>query len=278
IIRSIRASPAFEGQIYGLAYDAKEPAIYLKDACDKVFLIPYPSSGKDSLFQRLNYIIGNHPIDFMIPSLDSELNSFLSLEEDLKDMGVKMFLPTNEMLEARAKKHLNKICTQSKISYPKTKEINGYDRMARTAAEIGYPLVVKGVFYEATVVYSLAELEKAAYSIAGRWGFPLLLQEFIKGEEFDIAVVGDGKGGMLGLTSMKKMQLTSKGKAWGGMTLDSSEIVTNVKRILKALKWRGPMEIEIMKRQSDGKFFLIEINPRFPAWIYLGQGSGCNLP
>ena len=31
-------------------------------------------------------------------------------------------------------------------------------------------------------------------------------------------------------------------------------------------------------RDSHGRYQLIEINPRFPAWIYLSVGVGRNLP
>jgi carbamoyl-phosphate synthase large subunit len=33
-----------------------------------------------------------------------------------------------------------------------------------------------------------------------------------------------------------------------------------------------------MLRDEQGDLHLIEINPRFPAWIYLSAGVGCNLP
>ncbi|EKD93547.1 MAG: carbamoylphosphate synthase large subunit, partial [uncultured bacterium] len=213
-----------------------------------------------------------------MPCLDSELKSFIQLQPFIESHGVKMFLPDEEMLEARSKKNLRDICSQSRIQYPKTVEINGYDHMEDFAEKLGYPLFVKGIFYEAIKIKGVTELRKTVDDIASRWGFPILLQQDVPGEEFDIAAVGDGTGKVLGVTPMKKMQLTSKGKAWGGMTLDSDEILAAVKKIMKALKWKGPTEIEIMKRKKDGKFFLIEMNPRFPAWIYLGAGAGCNLP
>jgi len=31
-------------------------------------------------------------------------------------------------------------------------------------------------------------------------------------------------------------------------------------------------------KSSDGEYFLMEINPRFPAWCFLSAGSGLNLP
>ena len=100
----------------------------------------------------------------------------------------------------------------------------------------------------------------------------------VEGEEYDISAAGDGKGNILGLTAMKKMQLTDKGKAWGGMTINSEGLLACAQRLVKQLKWRGPLEIEIMRNDKTDEYHLIEINPRFPAWIYLSHGAGCNLP
>jgi carbamoyl-phosphate synthase large subunit len=43
------------------------------------------------------------------------------------------------------------------------------------------------------------------------------------------------------------------------------------------LNWSGPLEVEML-RCKQGEYHLIEINPRFPAWIYLSAAVGCNLP
>jgi carbamoyl-phosphate synthase large subunit len=47
--------------------------------------------------------------------------------------------------------------------------------------------------------------------------------------------------------------------------------------IITATRWKGGMELELI-RSEDNKFFLIEINPRIPAWVYLAVGAGQNLP
>ena len=41
--------------------------------------------------------------------------------------------------------------------------------------------------------------------------------------------------------------------------------------------WKGGCELEIM-RTIDGQHFIMEVNPRFPAWIYLTAGAGQNQP
>lgn len=37
------------------------------------------------------------------------------------------------------------------------------------------------------------------------------------------------------------------------------------------------MELELIKTEDD-EYYLIEINPRLPAWVYLAVGAGQNLP
>lgn len=49
------------------------------------------------------------------------------------------------------------------------------------------------------------------------------------------------------------------------------------KHILSQTKWRGGLELELI-RTSDNKLYLLEINPRIPAWVYLAVGAGQNIP
>ena len=37
------------------------------------------------------------------------------------------------------------------------------------------------------------------------------------------------------------------------------------------------MELELIKTEKN-EYYVIEINPRLPAWVYLAVGSGQNLP
>ena len=49
------------------------------------------------------------------------------------------------------------------------------------------------------------------------------------------------------------------------------------RNIIQKTGWRGGMELELIKTQQ-GDYFLIEINPRIPAWVYLAVGAGQNIP
>jgi carbamoyl-phosphate synthase large subunit len=46
----------------------------------------------------------------------------------------------------------------------------------------------------------------------------------------------------------------------------------------KATKWKGCFELEIIKSQKNGRLYILEVNPRFPAWVYLTAAAGHNQP
>ncbi len=76
---------------------------------------------------------------------------------------------------------------------------------------------------------------------------------------------------------MRKQYITDKGKAWGGISIADTQMLELTNKFIRQTKWRGGFELELMKTQ-EGDFYLLEINPRMPAWIYLAVGVGQNIP
>ena len=62
-----------------------------------------------------------------------------------------------------------------------------------------------------------------------------------------------------------------------GITLDDKSYIELAHKFIKATKWRGGCELEVML-SNDGKPYIMEVNPRFPAWIYLTAAAGQNQP
>ncbi len=108
IIRALKQS-SFTVRAIGLAYDALEPGIYLDNLVDKSYIMPYPSGGKDSFLERIQYIHEQEKIDVLIPALDAELPVYIHLEEELKKIGIKMLIPTKKMFGLRDKTALKSL-------------------------------------------------------------------------------------------------------------------------------------------------------------------------
>jgi carbamoyl-phosphate synthase large subunit len=278
VIRSLRAAPDFQGKVLGLAYDALDSGLYSKEiGLDAGLLIPYPSHGVDALRERLREIHARYPIDVIIPTLDSELPAFIALQQEVGGWGIRMFLPSQAQLELRSKVRLAELGQKAGLDVPAQHVLSDASEVYRLPPDLPYPLVVKGVFYGAAVVYGPDEAAAAFHAVVAKWGLPVIAQRFHSGEEYDVVAVGDGRGGMVGAVPMKKLLLSDKGKGWAGVAVKDPHLLEAARRFFAATSWRGPCELEIL-RTPAGRYLLLEVNPRFPAWCHLATGAGQNLP
>jgi len=277
VIRALLHSNRLDARIVGLCYDALEPGIYARGLCDDIFLIPYPSEGREALFSRLEHIHETTPIDVIIPTLDSELLAFIALEEALGELGIGMFLPTRAQLEERSKARLHELAERTGLPVPASCAVTSESQLRSVGEELGYPLVVKGPYYGAKVAQSHVEACHAFHRMVAEWGHPVIAQRHVIGDEVCVVAVGDGRGGSIGGVPMKKTFITDKGKGWAGITIRDPGLDELTQRFMSETRWRGPCEIEVI-RDGEGGYHILEVNPRFPAWVYLAAGAGMNLP
>lgn len=277
VIRAIRDGLNRPVRIIGLAYENLEPGIYMDGICDKTYQISYPAAGPEVLYNSIKYIHDKENIDVIIPNFDAELYNFITIAPRLKALGVHSFLPSFEMFDARDKLNLYAFGQKHNLLVPKDKVIYNSNELAQVGDDFGYPLVVKGKYYDAIVAHTLEQAQKAFYKISAKWGLPIIVQQFINGTEVNIAALGDGEGNATSIIPMRKMYITDKGKAWAGITLEDDALIELAQKFVVATQWRGGFEIEIMKTAKD-ELYIMEINPRFPAWIYLSAGAGQNQP
>ncbi len=277
VIRALREAASFNVRIIGLSYESLEPGIYMHDLVDRTYAIPYPTAGIDTLLARLEYIHKKEKLDVIIPNFDAELYPFIKLETKLKARGIHMFLPTLHQFEERQKVNLNDFGKKFNIKVPRSKVIHDLSMAYNLQSEFSFPMVVKGKFYDASVAHNLEQVKTYYNKISAKWGLPIIIQEFIHGTEFNVTGLGDGKGNTIAAVPMRKQYITEKGKAWGGITISDEEMLDMTRKFLRITKWRGGFELELMKNK-DGQLYLLEINPRLPAWIYLAVGVGQNIP
>lgn len=276
VARALKAAdPAT--RVVGLAYDLLDPGNYAAEWFDDVFLFPYPSQGTEAVEARLRHVHARVGLDAIIPNLDSELPGFLALRPVLEELGIGTFLPSREQLDLRSKLHLARLGEAVDIPVPTTAVLSDASELYTLHERIPFPLVIKGVFYGAKIVGSLDEALHAYHDVLARWGGPVLAQQLVRGQEIDVASVGDGDGGLLGAVAMRKTMLTDKGKGWAGVAIADPEALALAERFMAATRWRGPCEVEVT-RDEDGRTWLLEVNPRFPAWIYMTVAAGPNLP
>ncbi len=277
VIRAIKEDNDFEVRIIGLSYEALEPGIYMHDLVDKTYQLSYPSAGTEALYERIKQIHDIEKIDVIIPNFDAELYNFIRIESRLGKLGIRTFLPTPEEFEARDKVNLSKFGKMHNFYVPEDNVIFQSSELEKAASKFSFPIVVKGKYYDAFICNTIAEAEKAFFKLQAKWGVPIIVQKFIPGTEINVAVLGDGSGNAVSIIPMRKLYITDKGKAWAGITIEDSSLIEAAEKFVKSTRWRGGCELEIMMT-TDGKPYIMEVNPRFPAWIYLSAAAGQNQP
>jgi len=244
---------------------------------DKVYLVPYPSQGMEQLLNRLFEIHAREKIDLLIPNFDSELLPLIKSEEMLRQRGIHTFLPTMEQYTERLKSNLPEYGRKYGLLVPESVPVSSPNEIPLVCRQMEGPYMIKGKFYDAQLAHNAEEAVNLFYKISAKWGLPVIIQQYVRGTEVNVVALGDGKGTTIGAVPMKKQFITDKGKAWGGIAISDPYLLETTRHIIRETHWRGGMELEMIKT-PDRKYYLVEINPRIPAWVYLATGAGQNMP
>jgi carbamoyl-phosphate synthase large subunit len=275
VVRALRrADPSW--RILALTTDACATGAFATDLIDAHAIVPYATAGPRVTLARLRDIVKRHRVDVLVPTLDAELRHYIGIRPALRRLGVRTLLPSAAALQAREKRRLPALGVKAGVSVPETVVMRTEADVRRVATRLRYPQVVKGALVDSAIVHTPEELRVAAVELGGHWGYPLLTQPMVTGEEYDVAAVARD-GTVVSAAVMKKLGVTGKGTAWAGVTVDEPELVRRVARLVHTLKWNGAIEAEFI-RAADGELFCFEVNPRFPSWIALTADAGANLP
>ncbi len=277
VARSLRDQLGRSVRLVALSYDAAECLALGGEVFDHVFLMPYPGQGGDRFLNRLRDIHRVVPLDRLIPCLDLEIPLLLSRTRELEDMGIACTLPRAVSYHMRDKERLNVLAEELPIDLPPTQVVFSASELPAAIETLGFPFYVKGNHYGAKRVNTLAEAETELLNTLAQWGYPALLQSHRAGTDMLLAGLGDGQGGLTGSVSLRKEHQTEQGKLWNALTVECPWLRKTAECFCAVSRWKGPFELECLQ-EEDGTPWLIEINPRFPAWIHAAAQLGVNLP
>ncbi|MBI4576393.1 MAG: ATP-grasp domain-containing protein [Planctomycetes bacterium] len=278
VARALRAAPGFRGRLVGLAFEPLATGAWAESPFDEVFLVPPPSASPEAILERLRAVHRERPLDALIPALDSEVAVYARMAHDLSRMGIGLAVAPEGSVKARNKPLLPALCERAGIPAPRTMSLTDPRSLDAAADRLGWPLVLKGPLADARMARENREARTHFHDLVGRWGYPILAQEHVRGEEFDVAALAGRGGSCLGTVSIHKLALSGKGKGCAAVTVRDPLLEGRARTVLGALRWFGPCELEFMREETSGEYVLIEVNARWPAWIHLAAACGRNLP
>lgn len=144
--------------------------------------------------------------------------------------------------------------------------------------EHNWRLWLKGPYYDAARTPSWDSFVAVRNALTKVWSTErLFLQAHVTGYEESVMLAAY-EGELLGSVSMRKRDITPEGKTWAGdVAAVNPDFEASLREIVRQLNWTGGGEIE-MVRDAAGQLWLLEMNPRFPAWVHGATIAGHNLP
>lgn len=278
VIHSLKAEGQAPVSIIALAYDKFSDGLHSLPLADQVFEVPFPPHQPKQFLERLAGLSPKVKIHCLIPTIDAEVAVISRMKADLEKLKIRVLLPEEESLKKISKEGLAGWGTCKAFSLPPSAVIHCRNDLLHHSRDLSFPWILKGPLGEVLQAYSPMEAGIYFDALAKTWGTPIILQSVIQGEEYAVACLANHRYEAMGIVAMKKIIQDDGGTTWAGVTVQEKELTQIARNLLVQFKWVGPLEMEFIKEAASGRYYLIEINNRFPAWIYLATRAGQNMP
>lgn len=176
------------------------------------------------------------------------------------------------------------------LASPKT-YVN-YDEAMKNLQDgsLHFPLVLKPRWGSGSIgiefVNSLEELEevyalllkkvkKSILATASKGDEYILIQEKIEGQEYGLDVMNDLKGNHRAVSVKMKLAMRA-GETDKARTVDNAEIRAIGRTLGENLRHIGNLDVDVFEK--DGKYYVLELNPRFGGGFPFSYEAGVNFP
>ena len=273
-----------------VALDHRPWALGLRSRFAVPFVAPDPGADEEgfvSALVRLGDALGQAAPIF--PTHDEGLNTIARHAEELGDRFLYPFPAWSSLQRIQSKRYQLETAEAAGVDVPRTGHPRSANEAAAIAEDVGYPVLVKPADpvefkrrhrRQAFRCESRAELEKA-YALAEP--HEPMVQELVPGGDDTLYTLGsylNDAGEPLGVFSGRKLRQTppTVGTCRVGEAVWVQDVVDSGLRFLAALEYRGVSQVEFKRDPRDGRFKLMEINPRLYQWHGLAAACGVDLP
>lgn len=275
-----------EGLIVGTDMQLTAPALSAADIKEQV-----PAVYADDYIDKTLDICQRHDIKALISLNDLELPILATNRMRFEAIGVNLIVSDEHVIDICFDKyHTAQFVESIGLNTPKT-FINYQEAInALESGELQFPLVLKPRWGSGSIgiefVNSMEELEevygmllnkvkKSILSTASKGHEYILIQQKIEGQEYGMDVMNDLNGHNHGVSVKMKLAMRA-GETDKAKTVDNAEI-RSIGRILgDNLRHIGNLDVDVFEK--DGKYYVLELNPRFGGGFPFSYEAGVNFP
>lgn len=261
--------------------------------------IKIPKADNDNFIDFMLDVAQKRKIDIIFPLVTKELFKFSENIKQFNDVGTKIIVSNLDDLKIANNKTALYIHLYDRgIEVPKFFPAKNLLELRQGISYIGYPnspfcvkpsisngsrgvRIVNEQIDEFNLLFDekpngLFTTHDQLISTLSHRPFPeLLVSEYLPGEEYTVDTIVHNSVPILIIP--RKRVKTNGGISVQGVFEKNSEIIKYCTDILKTLNLDGPIGLQV-KQDVNGKFKLLEINPRIQGTSVSALGLGINLP
>ncbi|MCD8299312.1 MAG: ATP-grasp domain-containing protein, partial [Opitutae bacterium] len=274
------------GKIFAADMSLTAPALAFADV-----KIQVPSVYDDGYVETLIDICRGNKIDALISLNDLELPLLAVSRERFAVAGTFVVISSERVIDICFDKlKTAEFVASIGLNSPKTFVSLAAAQSAIAAGELSFPLVLKprrgsgsiGIEFvescdELAEMYGVVrrKIEKSILANASADRDGILIQEAIVGAEYGLDVMNDFSGNTVAVSVKRKLAMRA-GETDKAIVVDNGEIREMGFRIGNSLRHIANLDCDILER--GGKYFVLELNPRFGGGYPFSQEAGVNLP
>ena len=287
LLKYFREQLAGQGKIIGADMQLTAPALSAAD-----IRVQVPAVYNPNYLDVLRQICVEHHVDVLISLNDLELPILSENKKSFEEIGVNVLVSKPEVIDICFDKVKTSEYMESiGLVTPKTYS-NLDDALAGLhAGKIHFPLVIKPRWGSASIgiefvdneedlriVYALIK-RKIIKGILGEVSSHdenyILIQERIIGKEYGLDIINDLTGKNVAVAVKQKLSMRA-GETDKATTVDNPELRRIGEIIGSNLGHIGNLDCDVL--EMDGKYYVLELNPRFGGGFPFSYEAGVNLP
>ena len=259
------------GKVYAGDVSAKTAGIYFSDG-----YIPMLPCTDPAYMDTLEAACKEYNIQAVISLTDNEMNILAENEERLAQIGVTIISSPYKTVECCFDKlFLYRFCETNGFYAPKT--YLGYDsfKVAYDKGDIGFPVYIKPRTGSASIDNVVAHsMEEVILYCSVRPD--LLIQEYMDELELGIDIYRDIKSDEVISIFIKDKIAMRSGETEKAVSSKHDGLFEILEDFMRKMGLRGVVDIDLFK--IDGRYYFIDVNPRFGGGYPLAYQCGCDFP
>lgn len=198
---------------------------------------------------------------------DHDMIPMSLIADEMERRGVSYIGPKRKVIElCNDKRETAKLAKTCGVCYPKT--ATNVDDIESNE----FPLVIKPFNGAGSVdVFKANTRDEALFfcSIVES----AMCQQYVDGEEFTVDIFSDYSGAPFSCVVRKRIKVRSSESVIGEVVCDE-KIKALALRVARSIAQPGPVNVQVIRRRSDGKLFLLEVNARISGGVDLSIACG----